>query len=420
MEKELRRQTIEAMTFAIIGRAGVFALPLVVGTVFGADWRTDAFFLAYSVVIFVNMVVIGAFESIIVPYAMEGEFSLFGFQARRLLKLLVVAAFGVYLFNRFLLPSISGLSKEAQRLAGQVSAVLVCIIPLAGLNGFIAGLHYADRKFAFPASSPVVSAGVAISFILLGHKEFGIWTLPWGLLAGELARTVFLIAGHRAVLQGRYEHRKASGFERVLLFQLFAGAIAGLTLVIDKFMASYMGAGDVSLLEYAWRVSLVPMVIISRGVFLVRLPHWAEEIKNFGRERVYTSFKASFKKFALWSIIASLIFTIAALWMSKKDVGLVSKVAAIGVGYFLGFAPRVLNIALSRLFQALKRTEVLFIIVSGLMPLKILMNYLLMKVVGVGGIALSTSLFDTMMLVGLWLGLLRLQQSDKLGGEING
>jgi putative peptidoglycan lipid II flippase len=168
--------------------------------------------------------------------------------------------------------------------------------------------------------------------------------------------------------------------------------------VIDNTMTSWLGPGSVSILNYAERLYMAPLTIVSYGMSIVILSHWSESYYNSD----YPQFKTHIKKTAFGvgstMLVCTVLLAACSDWavplvlgygsLSENELG---KVSSVLICYLAGLAPALANIILVRARIVMKDTKWLFYLSIAACMLNVIFNYALMKTFGVLGIALSTS-----------------------------
>jgi len=277
------------------------------------------------------------------------------------------------------------------------------LIILLVWTSILAGTLNAYKKFVFPAISPGFRAIVTVSIIFVLKDIIGVHAIALGYVAGELVRL--------AILAGVIKRLKL--FKLGLLFKLdpklkeflktssyrVIGMTAGsLNMIIDKTMASWLGSGSVSILHYADRLYVIPVSLLSVGLFPVVLSHWStDHYENKGHlfKKVKNAAKAA--------LVASLIIFIILVLFSKPLVYLAFVRGEFDPKYFhilqmafiyylLGLIPYVAGSMFTRGHLVLKNTRFLMKLAILNCFLNVILNYILMQFIGVAGIALSTSI----------------------------
>jgi len=408
--RPLVRDTITTTLFSTVGKAVSFLIPFFIAAWFGVTSETDAFFFAYGVILFFSGIFAPVVERIIVPYITEARTQkedVGAFIGR------VVTASGVGLLCLTLLfflitkPFSSLITSFDPSTVDFIFKLFLETSPLIFLltwTGVMAGVLNAYKKFAFPALSPAFRA-IAILIILFIFKDrCGVHAIAFGYVAGEIVRLVILggVIRWLKLFKIRFSLQfdsKFRGFLKIISYQIVGMIAVGLNPIVDKVMASWLGKGDVSVLHYADRLYLIPVTFLTTGLIVTLLSHWSSVYYKWGSHKLREEVKKAVKVAG----ILALLITVLLLFFHQPIVNLafgrgafdkarLPEVGWVWVCYLFGFLPYIVGRIYVQAHLVLKNTRVLMIAAFCLNGLNILFNYLLMKPLGVAGIALATSL----------------------------
>jgi len=402
--------TISTTFFSTLGKAFGFLIPFFIAAWFGVSSKTDAFFLSYGIILFLASLFAPVVESVVVPYIAEarakredvGKFigsiltiSLLGLIGLAFLFLLIAKPL-LSLTTRFE-PSTFNL---AYSLLKETTPLLILLV----LTGILAGTLNAYKKFALPAFSPALRAGVILIIIFVLRGIWGVHSIAIGYVLGEAFRFFILLLTifkfNLFTLRFFLNlDRKIKNFLKTASYQTAGMLAVGLNPLVDKIMASWLGKGAVSILHYGDRLYMIPITFISSGLMVTLLSHWSSHYYRSGRERLDEDVKKTLK------LIVPLTLGITALLLlfHKPLVKLlfghgafteenISAVATVWVYYLLGIAPYTGSQMYVRAHIVLKNTKTLLKCALYLNVLNISLNYILMKPLGISGIALATTL----------------------------
>ena len=179
---------------------------------------------------------------------------------------------------------------------------------------------------------------------------------------------------------------------------LVIGMVAmGLNPIVDKAMASWLEKGSVSILEYAYRLYFIPITVLATATFTVILSYWS----NSFYASTSSHLKHVYKTFKIIGLIA-LITTFILLLMSSSIVRFVfgrgslkgeqlADIQAVFIFYCIGLVPYLGWSLLARYYIVVKATNVFMIFMFINLILHILLNFLFIWLLGLKGIALSTT-----------------------------
>ena len=188
-------------------------------------------------------------------------------------------------------------------------------------------------------------------------------------------------------------------FFRKAAYQSIAMIAIWLKPIVDRAMASWLGEGNVSILYYADRLFIIPVTFVCSGLMATTLSHWSFRFyqsrrNTFGRDVTRAVWMVGL--LALLIMIFLLIFhrPIARIAFERGafDSDKLSEVQRVWSYYLFGLIPFIIARIYFQAHLVLKNTHFLMGYAFCLNGLGVLLNYLLMKKLGVSGIALATTL----------------------------
>lgn len=428
----LVRDTAVTTGLNVLGKAIGFAIPFFIAAWFGVDSNTDAFFFTYGLVILLAGIFFPVVEAVIVPFITEikaqdkNEVRSFVGSAM-VISVAGLAVLGACLFavSKPLLSTVSNFSQESLDL---ISRLLLEISPLLLLlvgTSLLAGVLNAYKLFALPALSPGVRALVALTVIFALKEGMGVHSITLGYVLGELTRLVVLFAyavkrGIAPSIASVRPSPRVFEFLRTASYQIAGMAILTFNPIVDKTMASWLGSGSVSILEYSTRLYEIPITLIARGLFVVLLSHWSIAFYEEAGPEVQRN--AELKRSALRSgaLVGGVAVLLSAVLILLREplVGLVyghgefdaqhlSTVQGVWSFYLLGVGPTIFGWMFARAHLVLKNTKLLMLTGIANSFLNIALNLAFIGPLGLYGIALSTSVTHSIVAVVLTVCFLR-------------
>jgi len=411
--------------WSIAGKTLGFIVPFFIAAWFGVSGKTDAFFFAYGIILFLCGVFAPVIENVMVPYVAEkrvqkkhvGEFisKVAGLCALGAIGILII----LFLIIKPVLYLLTQFPKSSINLIYWLLLETAPIVILTIWTGILAGTLNAYKKFSFPAIAPAFRAIANLGFIYIFKDRLGIHSIALGYVFGEVVRLVILliVIKHLNILKlsfSLYPDPYFWDFVRTFSYQAAGMLIIGLNAFIDKIMASYLGEGKISVLHYANRLYAIPVTFMTAGLMVTLLSHWSEKYYKTGFESLKAEVKTVVKivGFITLGITLFLILFCQPIVniaygrgeFTKKELTEVSK---IWICYLVGFSVYIISQVFVRAHLTLKNTKILMKCGVYLVILKISINYILMQKFNLAGIALANSfiyLFSILYLGGLFYG----------------
>ena len=372
--------------------------------------------------------------------------------AGAILGLLMVAAGLMALLGIALAPALTDL--VAPGFEGETRALTIALVrilfPMTGLmviSAWCLGVLNTHRAFFLPYAAPAVWNVAGIAALVAAGSWWAATgltveaqlhrialALAWGTVVGAVLQVAIQLPACWRLLGGIAPRvtLAAEGTKGVLIAwaPLVLGAgVAQISALVDTFLGSLAGTGGVASLSYAQLVQVLPVSLFGVSVAAVALPDLARDAAGAGdaaaalRARLGTGFRriayfvipAAFAFVALGDVIIAALFQ-TGRFQAADTVVVGGVLSAYGVG-LLGAASAKL---FASGFFALRDTRTPVAISVATLVLSGGLAALLLRPLGVAGIALGSSVGATVtLLVQLWLLERRVGQVLDSGGWRN-
>ena len=278
----------------MLAAAGVltgFAVDATIAALFGASARTDAFFIAATIPFALASVLLASANQALVPLinawfrdlgpdaAMDRVNGLLG---TSLVITTVVAVAGAVLSP--IIPSIlaPGASAATRASATGITALLfVTVITRVGAE-VIRALLNARFSFVVPASMPVAENLAVLGTTLLLADRLGVTAVAIGYVVGGIVQAGYMYVVARSRGLGvrprvRFGDPEIRGAFRLLRLPLAGTGLNMVARAVERFLASFLPAGSITILNYAWVVvNSLGGAIFFRSVVVALLPRLSE------------------------------------------------------------------------------------------------------------------------------------------------
>jgi putative peptidoglycan lipid II flippase len=402
----LLADSTRASAAAIAGYAPGFFVPIAIAAVFGANARTDAFFLALSAASLVANAAGVTAQQAAIPFLVDARRGgdVGRFVGEIAAALLILAAIPTVVLNGAVLWYIARGAEWHGHDAGLLGQLLWLFVPYIGcsvLAGAYAGALNAEHLYGRAALSPAVRSTIVLAAVL-GARALGLYALVIGYLLGEAARCGWLFA----ILRRQYPVRvlcwpsaaNLATFSRTAVAQMLGSGVVAFLPLLDRLMAASLGPGSLSLLDYADRLWQVPVAFAMSGFMVTSLSHWSEGLHRRGGTAGLSSVTA---RTAAWVFLLflgpSVAFVIARapimrlVFGSGKftpgDLTLLTDALAMLVA---GTPVYIAGLIYTRAFLVLKRADWLLAINVVQIVLKVVLNRAFIPAQGLVGIALAS------------------------------
>lgn len=417
----LLRTSLLLLAAQVVLRAGDALLPLLLAAWFGRTSATDVYYFSWAAFAFAGSLVFSVFQdSAIVPILSElrvrGEHDALGARVRGSLLThtlvlggLLSAVIGVLAVTSFAMrydgPELS--------LAVRMVPVFCCyLVALSVRTFFVAVLNAEHRYFAHPVAGALgVITTVALIASLRG--TLGVAAIPAAALAGELVSVAALAFIAMSLLELRIpltleRPEPVRRFARLVASEAGGGALTRINPVVDQAMAGLAGVvGGGTLLRYSGDVSSVLTSLLQASLLPVLLSVLSDELAH-GKPIRETVNRTLFWSCGLLAAASLLVYAVrgpllrAVFLHGEMDSAGVERMIDILPYHLVGAAPFGALLVLARAHVALKNSRIM--VSMGILnaSANLVFDVLLVKPLGLRGLALSTSLTHLAVALVFW------------------
>lgn len=322
----------------------------------------------------------------------------------------------VYIFSDTIIGLIiSQGTPELIKIASMQLKIMSPMILIGGVIGIYYGVANVYREFFYTSLSPLMaSITIIFALIFLPNDKYGL-ILAYSTLVGAVFQLILqLPACFRVGLFYRPSFSFSSNEMRQLgeiLFPAMLGTTVGqINVYIDMFFTSGLEEGAWSAVSYGNKIFQFPVGVITTAFLVPLFPMFSSfvgqkdfsSLKEYFHKGLNSLWFLSFPVFALMAIFSydAIKFLFERGAFDADDTFLVSQAL-----FFLSVSiiPYVARDALTRVFYAFNDSRTPFLIAILSIAVKSVMNFIFVKIFGVGGITLSTTIvtFFNMIMLGI-------------------
>lgn len=388
---------------------------VVIADRFGASAAYDAYIIAFFVPHMLRQLLAeGALSTAFVPiytgYLAKGREAADRFASAVLSAAFVlfpiVIGLGAWLAPWYLPFLASGFSPEKLRLTVSLTWVTLPFIGLVGVAAIFMGILNAQRQFLAPALAPVLfDLGLIVGAWPVAERlavpAFG---LAWGVLLGGAGMLLFQLCFLRGRLRFAFGLRQAWRDEGLReLGRMMLPAVVGLAgvqvnLLVDNKLASHLGDGAISAMQYAIRLFQLPLGVFAISIANALLPRLSERATCNDLDGLSESLQRGLLLGALilFPAVAGLYAigrpTIELLFEHGRFTSADTARTLAALNFYLfgaiGYGGVFL---LSRAFYALRDTRTPVAVGLLGVAINVILDYVLVGPLGLRGLALATS-----------------------------
>lgn len=387
---------------------------LVVARWFGRSDSLDAFLIAYLVPYFVMSLTVGGLVTTFVPEFVEVRQKQGHDAAQRFFSsvvfLSVIILSAVALILGLLAPHYlpylgSSFSPAKLRLTRELLYLLLPFTLFGGAAVFVSAVVNAGERFALPALAPLLTPLVTIALLEVAAQKWGAFALATGMVTGGMLETLVVVRVLGS--QGMHFIFKWGGFDSNIrkLAQQYGPMVAANFLmcfagVADQSMAAMLpGGGSVAALSYASKTIGLMIALGAAPLGAAALPYFAKMVAQGDWDGCWHTLK----RYSMLVALVTVPITIFLMVFSKPLIRLIFQRGAFGapdtdlVSWVqICYAPQIpfyiCSLLFIRFLSSIRRNDVLMYGAAITLALDIVLNLILMRVWGVAGIALSTSI----------------------------
>ena len=322
----------------------------------------------------------------------------------------------VYIFSDTIIGLIiSQGAPELIKIASMQLKIMSPMILIGGIIGIYYGVANVYREFFYTSLSPLMaSITIIFALIFLPNDKYGL-ILAYSTLVGAVFQLILqLPACFRVGLFYRPSFSFSSNEMKQLgeiLFPAMLGTTVGqINVYIDMFFTSGLEEGAWSAVSYGNKIFQFPVGVITTAFLVPLFPMFSSfvgqkdfsSLKEYFHKGLNSLWFLSFPVFALMAIFSydAIKFLFERGAFDSDDTFLVSQAL-----FFLSVSiiPYVARDAVTRVFYAFGDSKTPFLIAVLSIAVKSVMNFIFVRIFGVGGITLSTTIvtFFNMIMLGI-------------------
>lgn len=297
---------------------------------------------------------------------------------------------------------------------------LLPVVLITGIATNCTAVLNTFERFALPALTPlVIPLAITLGALAMGAR-WGVWALVYATLAGSLLHGIAVVCMMEACgYRFRLRWHGMTAATREVAHQygpvLLSSVVASGGLLVDQSMAAMLPSGSVSALVYANRFVSVAVTLLAGAVSAALTPYFSQmttredwsgcrhTLRTWTRLTMQVSVPIAAALIGGAHLLIRVAFQHGAF--GPQDTAVVTPVLAM---YALQIPFFICSRVYYRFLVAMRRTDLIFFCGILNLGLDIVLNLVLMRWMGVAGIALATSLWTVITLVFLRYWTLRL------------
>jgi putative peptidoglycan lipid II flippase len=332
--RQIAKAAALVMALFALSRLLGLARQMVIGALFGTSGELDAYLAAARIPEMVFLVIAGgALGSAFIPtfaghLAREDQPGAWRL-ASAVVNLMLIAMTATAGLAAILAPTLvrtviaPGLEPSQQALAASLMRLTLISPIVFGVSGIVMGVLNAHQHFLLPALAPSLYNLAIIGGALLLGPRLGVRGIALGVVAGSVLHLLVQVPGllrHGARYLPTLGLKNPSVHEvgRLMAPRVLGTAISQLNFVVNNSLASTMGEGAVSAINYAWLLMLLPQGVFAQAVGTAAFPTFAAQAARGQRDEMRSTLAATLRAIFFLSLPA----TVGLVVLGQPLVGL--------------------------------------------------------------------------------------------------
>jgi putative peptidoglycan lipid II flippase len=284
--KSLAYSAIGVALAALLGRIFGFIREMVIAAQFGATAQTDAYLVAYRIPnLIYGLLVYGALTAAFIPVFTENlvknrveAWRIASNIFNLVLLVSVTISLALIVFSPWAIVIMaSGFTPETTALSASLLRLMAPAIILMCLAGVITGILHSHQKFLAPSLVAFANNLVVVLAILFLAVKVSIFAVAIGVVIGGLVQVLIQLPSllshwHRYYFSFSVRHPAVKKIGQLFLPVALGIALVQLGQFVDSQIASWLAPGSLSALNFAYRLSMLPLNTFVAAVIIVLFP----------------------------------------------------------------------------------------------------------------------------------------------------
>lgn len=413
--KTIVKGAVVIMAATLLSRIFGFIRDVVIAQYFGVTEATDAYQATYPVIAGIGMAVAASVSAGFIPvinkYLVSDDRKTTSLVVNTLLNFLFLILLLVVLAGLFAVPGSDlvkifapGFEGESVQLTGDLIRIMLPSLIFVSLMGVASGFLNSYQHFLFPALGPIITSVFIIGSVVAIDPSLGIKRLAIGTMAGFAFQFIIqLPAMYRKGFRYRFElsilHPGVTRVFKLMIPVLIASLAPPLILLVERRLASGLDIGSISALTYAFRIMQLPQGLFVMAVAAPLFPALSSLAAQKDFEKLKETMLKGIGVLAVVMIPASagliaLDIPIVRLLFERgafKPEDTVPTAYALAF-YSLALTPLAIRDIFRRGFYSLQDTMTPVKITVFSFIINVALDMVLVKIMGIGGLALGTAI----------------------------
>lgn len=305
ISRRIFKDSLIVTLFGVVGQALGFVAMMMIAKMYGANWITDAYYMAFIIPGTFTGIMFGLIKIVFVPFFVEERIKnpenvrhIFNMAISAMMICSIIGMIAVALLSYLNILSF-GQNPEGKALTQILIFELLPLIPLTIISGVLSAIYNSYQRFGLEELANLLRYIAVIPALILLTGYMGIHALVLGHVAGQLLTLLFSawLVYKKLGLSFRFHFTFSSDFKRILrssILPFLSYSMALFNPLISRIVASFLDAGSITIITYAQRIALIPSLVIGSGFLGVLVSHWSKSSVEGKDEQLQRSVIRSF------------------------------------------------------------------------------------------------------------------------------
>ncbi|MCH1960632.1 murein biosynthesis integral membrane protein MurJ [Romboutsia hominis] len=422
---KVAKATIGLMIATILAKVLGFGRELVLASSYGASMYSDAYITAMNIPLVIFATIGTTLATVLIPMYFEVNNNLGEKEALKftnnvfnivVIMCLILGILGLVFTDEIVKVFAVGFKGEAFEVAVNFTRVTIVGIVFTGLSYLMTAYLQINNNFAIPGMASIPKNIIMIASIILS-VVYNPYIMIWGTLLGMAAEFLFQLpfAIKNGYKYSRYINIKDKYLKKMswLIMPVLIGvAVNQINTMVDRTLASTLGEGSISALNYANKLNGFVMALFIASIGSVIYPMLSKLSTENNKEKFTESVVKSINSVILLVVpisIGAIVLAIPIVRIlferGEFDARATSMTAIALAMYSLGMLAFGLRDILGKVFYSIQDTKTPMINGAIAMGMNIVLNIALVNIIGLPGLPLATSISATVCIFLLFINL---------------
>lgn len=302
-----------------------------------------------------------------------------------------------------------GFDQPTHDLAANLTRIMAITPMLFAISSVLGSVQQAFNRFVvFSLAGVMYNLGIIIGIITLTGR-YGIYGAAWGVVLGVVLQAVLQWLGLYG-LGFKYQpilSYKLPGVRKTLKLMVPRSIDQGIDQInysVETIIGSLLSSKAIAQFSLANDLKNIPLVLIGSSITTAVFPRLAARVAGGQREELIEAYVQTARLILFLAIPAALFALVARGYIVRLLYGFGDQATANTLGWFAGtIIFTSLFMLVSRVYYAMQDTRTPLYLSLASIPLNIALSFMLSRVYGVVGLAMSASIVAVLETVALML-----------------